>query len=101
MNVDIIAAVLSIVLLTLLNALFTLAKTSLVSVRHAGLAHAISEAGDANTATHVQRLLKQPARVFATLQVCLTLSSFTASAIAGSVLAPNLEIQLLPLHLPH
>src|SRR3569833_2226781 len=71
MNVDIIAAVLSIVLLTLLNALFTLAKTSLVTVRHAGLAHAISAAGDANTAT------------------------------AGSVLAPNLEIQLLPLHLPH
>jgi len=101
MNVDQIAAVVSIILLTVLNALFTLAKTSLVTVRHAGLAHAISEAGNANAATAVQRLLKQPARVFATLQVCFTLSSFTASAIAASVLAPDLKDAFLHWHVPH
>ena len=101
MNVAQIAAVVSIILLTLLNALFTLAKTSLVTVRHAGLAHAISEAGNANSATAVQRLLKQPARVFATLQVCLTLSSFTASAIAAAVLAPDFALVLNHYHVPH
>lgn len=101
MNLDQIAAVISIVLLTLVNAVFTLAKTSLVSVRHAGMAHGISEAGDAGGQTAVQRLLKQPARVFATLQVGITLVLFTNAALSASVLAPGLAHRLYLWHVPH
>jgi putative hemolysin len=101
MNANQIAAVVSIILLTLLNAIFTLAKTSLVTVRHAGLAHAISEAGDANGVSAVQRLLKQPSKVFATLQVCITLASFTSAALAAAVLSPDLAHYFHRWGIPH
>lgn len=101
MNADQIAAVFAIILLTLLNAVFTLAKTSLVTVRHAGLAHAMSEAGNASGVAAVQRLLQQPARVFATVQVCITLASFAMAAITAAVLAPDLAHAFYRWHVPH
>ena len=79
-------ALLVLVLLTLLNAFFTLAEIALNTVRNARLQDLIEEAGeDAEAAGSAQLLLRQPTRVVATVQVGINLASF---GVAGLLLRP-------------
>ncbi len=83
-------ALFALLLLTLLNAFFTLAETALVTVRNARLQQMIAE-GDAHTGTAggVQKLMQQSTRVGATVQVGITLAAFAAAALTASLLAPD------------
>ena len=83
-------ALLALLLLTLLNGFFTLAEVALNTVRNARLQDLIEEGGaDGAAAGSAQRLMRQPTRVVATVQVGITLASFTVSAIAAATLAPD------------
>jgi len=93
-------ALASVVLLTLLTAFFTLAKTALVTVRHAWLHRAIAE-GETPEGRQVQGLIHEPARIFATVQVGIVLSSFGAAGVSAAVLGPIVGHQLVRWHLPH
>lgn len=90
MNPHDVWALLALLLLTLLNAFFTLAETALVTVRNARLQQMIAR-GDAQTGTAggVQDLMRQATRVGATVQVGITLASFGAAALAAATLAPD------------
>ncbi|MDQ2799513.1 MAG: hemolysin family protein [Armatimonadota bacterium] len=95
-------ALLAIFLATLIHAFFTLTETSLVTVRSARLQQIISEGGrDAATATRAQNMMRQPARIVATVQVGVTLSSFTVAALAAVTLAPDFAPLLHRVHVPH
>ncbi len=90
-------ALLALLLLTLLNAFFTLAEIALNTVRNARLQDLIEEGGeDADAAGSAQLLLRQPTRVVATVQVGINLASFGVAAIAASVLAPDWAAHLPP-----
>ncbi len=94
-------ALLALLLLTLLNAFFTLAEIALNTVRNARLQDLIEEGGeDADAAGSAQLLLRQPTRVVATVQVGINLASFGVAAIAASVLAPDWAGHL-PLRFSH
>ena len=83
-------AFLALLLLTLLNGFFTLAEVALNTVRNARLQDLIEEGGaDGAAAGSAQQLMRQPTRVVATVQVGITLASFTVSAIAAATLAPD------------
>ncbi len=83
-------ALLAIVLLTLLNAFFTLAETALVTVRHVRMQQIVTEGGaQAGAAGGVQALMRQPTRMVATVQVGITLASFGVAALAAATLAPD------------
>ena len=83
-------ALIALVLLTFLNAFFTLAETALSAARHARLQDLIDEGrADAGAAASAQQLLRQPTRVVATVQVGITLAAFAVAAIGASVLAPD------------
>lgn len=90
-------ALLGLVLLTFLNAFFTLAETALSSARNARLQDIMDEGGsDAAPAASAQILLRQPTRVVATVQVGITLASFAAAAIGAAVLAPDWAARIPP-----
>jgi len=90
-------ALLALLLLTLLNAFFTLAEIALNTVRNARLQDLIEEGGeDAEAAGSAQLLLRQPTRVVATVQVGINLASFGVAAIAASVLAPDWAARVPP-----
>ena len=90
-----------LLLLTGLNAFFTLAETALNTVRSARLQQMIEEGGrDAGAAGSVQALLRQPTRVVATVQVGITLAAFAVAALAAATLAPDLAARL-PMRLSH
>ena len=90
-----------LLLLTGLNAFFTLAETALNTVRSARLQQMIEEGGrDAGAAGSVQSLLRQPTRVVATVQVGITLAAFAVAALAAATLAPDLAARL-PMRLSH
>ena len=83
-------ALIALLLLTLLNAFFTLAEIALNTVRNARLQELIEEGGaDAVAAGSAQQLLRQPTRVVATVQVGINLASFAVAAIGAAVLAPD------------
>lgn len=84
-------AIVSLLILSLLNGFFTLAESALVTIRNARLEQVIAERGsDAAAAGELQELLRRPTRVVATVQVGITLAAFAVSAIAAAVLAPHL-----------
>ena len=90
-------ALLALVLLTFLNAFFTLAETALSSARNARLQDMMDAGGaDAGAAAAAQRLLRQPTRVVATVQVGITLAAFAVAAIGAAVLAPDWAHQVPP-----
>ena len=83
-------ALLALFLLTLLNGFFTLAETALNTVRNARLQDLIEAGGaDAQAAGSAQRLMREPTRVVATVQVGVTLAAFAVAAIAAATLAPD------------
>lgn len=85
-----ILAGICIVVSTLLQGFFTMAKTALVTVRHARLQHTVIEGKEPTAAETLQILARDPARVFATAQIGITLTTFITAALAASVLAPAL-----------
>jgi putative hemolysin len=90
-------ALIALLLLTFLNAFFTLAEIALNTVRNARLQDLIEEGGeDADAAGSAQLLLRQPTRVVATVQVGINLASFAVAAIAAAVLAPDWAHSLPP-----
>lgn len=86
---------LALLLLTLLNGFFTLADTALNTVRNARLQEMIEAGGDqAGAAGDAQKLLREPTRVVATVQVGITLAAFGVAALSAAALAPDLAASL-------
>ncbi len=71
-----------IAILILLNALFAAAEIAIVSVRKSRIHHLAEEERN-RAAITVERLLSQPARFLATIQIAVTLSGFFASAVGA------------------
>ena len=71
-----------IVVLILLNALFAAAEIAIVSVRRSRIRHLAEEERNPSAIT-IERLLDQPARFLATIQIAVTLSGFFASAVGA------------------
>ncbi len=95
-------ALLAILLLTLLNAFFTLAETALVTVRNARLQQMIAlTQTQTGAAGGVPALMRQATRVGATVQVGITLGSFIVAALAATTLAPDVARFLHRRHVPH
>jgi putative hemolysin len=97
-------AIVAILLCTLFNFFFSLAETALVSVRSSRLQHIVQGAVDTETAAGaeaIQRLLAQPTRIVATVQIGLTVLSLTAAAISVAVLAPDLARLFRSWHIEH
>jgi putative hemolysin len=81
-----------ILALLALNGYLAAAEIAVVSVRRAHL-HALAEEGDA-AARLVLRLLEQPSRLLATIQVGVTLATFFTSAVGAVSLAEPLATAL-------
>lgn len=81
----------TVVLLTLVNGLFAMAETALVSIRRSRVEQLIEE--NARGAQAVKRLVENPPRFIATTQIGITLLGFAAVASA----ATSLAAPLLPL----
>ena len=69
------------VLLIILNAVFACAEIAVISVNETRLDNLV-EQGDKN-AKKLRRLIRQPAKFLATIQVAITLSGFLGSALAA------------------
>lgn len=102
MNSQDAPALIVILLLTLLNAFFTLAETALLTVRNVRLQQMIAEGG-AQTANAggVNDLMRQATRVGATVQVGITLASFAVAALAAATLAPDVARAFHRWGVPH
>ena len=74
-----------LLVLTLFNALFAMAETALVSVRRSRVEQLIEEGNRA--AVVVKRLVEDPPRFIATVQVGITLLGFASAAAAATTLA--------------
>jgi len=81
----------TVVLLTLVNGLFAMAETALVSIRRSRVEQLIEE--NARGARAVKTLVENPPRFIATTQIGITLLGFAAVASA----ATSLAAPLLPL----
>ncbi len=86
---DTLAQLLFIVVLTLLEAIFVAAEISLVSMRRSRLEELVDE-GD-RRAARVRRLIDDPGRFLAVVQLGLTFIGFFASAFAAVNLAQALQ----------
>ena len=80
--------ILIIGLLILLNAFFVLAEYSLIRVRRTRIEQLVEE-GNRN-AKRVNRLIAQPGRFLATIQIGVTFVGFLAAAFAGASLVDDL-----------
>lgn len=72
--------------LILLNAFFAAAEIAIVSMRRSRIRHLVEEERDPRAAI-VARLIEQPSRFLATIQVGVTLAGFFASAVGAVSLA--------------
>ncbi len=77
-----------IALLILLNALFVAAEFSLVRVRRTRIQQLVDEGS--RGAKRVERLVSQPARFLATIQIGLTFVGFLAATFAGASIVGDL-----------
>ncbi|BDI32174.1 gliding motility protein GldE [Capsulimonas corticalis] len=91
MNAHDYIALASVVLLILLNGFFTLAKTALATVSHMRLQYLVTERAADAPAQNLQVFSRDPARVFATAQVGITLASFGVAAIIAGVVSPDVS----------
>lgn len=85
-------------LLIALNAVFACAEIAVISVNENKLER-LSAAGD-RRAGRLNRLVKQPARFLATIQVAITLSGFLGSAFAAENFSDHLASALKGIGLP-
>ena len=74
-----------ILVLTVFNALFSMAETALVSVRRSRVEQLVEEGN--RRAVTVRRLVENPPRFIATVQVGITLLGFASAAAAATTLA--------------
>lgn len=79
---DVTLEIVLIIALILLNAFFAAAEIAIVSVRRSRLRHLVEEERDPRAQT-VQRMMDQPGRFLATIQVGVTLAGFFASAVGA------------------
>jgi len=79
---DIAIEVAVIAVLILLNAFFAAAEIAIVSMRRSRIRHLAEEERDPRAAT-VARLVEQPGRFLATIQIGVTLTGFFASAVGA------------------
>ena len=86
--------ILIIAILILLNGLFVAAEFSLVRVRRTRLEQ-LSDEGNRG-ARRVQRLVSQPARFLATIQLGLTFVGFLAATFAGASLVGGVADEIRP-----
>ena len=84
-----------IALLILLNALFVAAEFSLVRVRRTRIEQLVEEGN--RGARRVDRLISQPGRFLAVIQIGLTFVGFLAATFAGASIVGDLAIFLTPL----
>ncbi|HEX8938797.1 MAG TPA: hemolysin family protein [Candidatus Limnocylindrales bacterium] len=89
---DVLTELLVIVLLVLVNAVFVAAEISLVTLRRSRLEQLVDEGDQA--ALRVRRLVDQPSRFLAVIQVGVTFVGFLASAFAAVSLAHVLETSI-------
>ena len=82
-----------VLVLTLLNALFSMAETALVSIRRSRVEQLVEEGR--RGARSVRRLTDDPPRFIATTQVGITLLGFASAAAAATTLARPLVGPLL------
>ncbi len=83
-----------IAVLILINGVFVAAEIALVTVRRSRLQQLIEE-GD-KRARRVDRLISEPGRFLAVLQLAITFIGFLAAAFAGQSVAQSLAEQLAP-----
>jgi putative hemolysin len=81
-----------IAVLILLNALFAAAEISLITVRRSRLQQLIEEGN--RGARRVSRLVAQPGRMLAVIQLGITFVGFLAAAFAGASIVGTLELAL-------
>jgi putative hemolysin len=86
-----------IVLLVLLNAVFVAAEIALVSIRPSRVEQLVDEGR--RGAPRLQRLIRDPGRFLAVIQLAITFIGFLASAFAGVSLATRLSDLLVSLGL--
>jgi putative hemolysin len=84
-----------IVLLVLLNAVFVAAEIALVSIRPSRVEQLVDEGR--RGAPRLQRLIRDPGRFLAVIQLAITFIGFLASAFAGVSLAARLSDLLVSL----
>lgn len=84
-----------IALLILLNGLFVAAEFSLVRVRRTRIEQLVDEGS--RRAKRVNRLIGQPGRFLAVIQIGLTFVGFLAATFAGASIVDNLAALLQPL----
>jgi putative hemolysin len=84
-----------IALLIFLNALFVAAEFSLVRVRRTRIEQLVEEG--TRGARRVERLLSQPGRFLAVIQIGLTFVGFLAATFAGASIVGDLSTLLTPL----
>ncbi len=84
-----------VLLLTLFNALFVMAETALVSVRRSRVEQLVEEGSRAAVA--VKRLVDNPPRFIATVQVGITLLGFASAVAAATTLSRPLARPLTAL----
>jgi putative hemolysin len=101
MNPADITALVAILFFTFVHAFFTLAETALITVRQARLEQIIVEGRRSASALRVQDLMREPTRVFAAVQVGITLASFSVASIGAAIIAPHIADVLYNLHVPH
>ena len=89
-----VVELLIIAVLILVNGVFVAAEIALVTVRRSRLQQLIDE-GDKG-ARRVDRLISQPGRFLAVLQLGITFIGFLAAAFAGASIAQALEGTLRP-----
>lgn len=82
-----------ILLMTLLNAVFSMAETAITSVRRSRLEQLVEE--KRRGADIVKRLHDDPPRYIATVQAGITLLGFAASALAAVAIAPAVKPYLM------
>ncbi|MBX3030066.1 MAG: HlyC/CorC family transporter [Chloroflexi bacterium] len=90
-----LAELLIIALLIVLNGLFVAAEIALVTVRRSRLQQLIDEGNQG--ARRVDRLVRQPGRFLAVVQVAITVIGFLAAGFAGANTAATLQAVLFPI----
>jgi len=78
-----------LVFLILINAFFAASEMALISVNDARI-HAAAEDGD-KKALQIKKILQQPSKFLATIQIGVTLAGFLASAVASQAFVNNLS----------
>jgi CBS domain containing-hemolysin-like protein len=85
----------TVFLLTVVRGLFSVAETALVTVRRSRLEQLIEEKRrGAHTAL---RLVENPARYAATVQMGVTLMGFASAAVAAATIVELMELSLIPI----